>query len=164
MAMASRFTIQPQFCSINIDPSNTGSNYQLFDKAYVESQKEGLLSHIDIKVGTGLAARQRMRFSRSYFIWECNPSTNSKCKIAVNSKGADSCYCTAGAATFEAMVAADKNEGHKAIQRKPILSTVYCRMNLCGRGGYACHLFGSRMHAIILMDFMWPQRARMPSF
>ena len=92
------------------DPSNTGSNYQLVDKAYVDSQKEVLLSHIDIEVGTGLAARQRMRFGRSYSIWECDPSTNSKCKIAVNSKGADSCYGTAGGATFEAMVAADKND------------------------------------------------------
>jgi hypothetical protein len=51
-----------------------------------------------------------MRFGRSYSIWECNPSTNLKCKIAVNSKGVDSCYGTAGAVTFEAMVAADKND------------------------------------------------------
>jgi len=52
------------------DPSNTGSNYQLVDKAYVDSQKDVLLSHIDIEVGTGLGARQRMRFGTSYSIWQ----------------------------------------------------------------------------------------------
>jgi hypothetical protein len=46
------------------------------------------------------------------------------------------------AATFEAIVAADKYEGHKAIQRKSIPSTVYCRKNLCNHGRYTCHLLG----------------------
>ncbi len=92
------------------DPSNIGSNYQLVDKAYVDAQKDALLSHIDIEVATGLAARQRMRFGASFSIWECNPSINLNCKLAVKSKGADSCYGTAGAATFEAMTTADKND------------------------------------------------------
>jgi hypothetical protein len=92
------------------DPSNIGSKYKLVDKAYVDAQKDTLLSHIDIEVATGLAARQRMRFGASYSIWECDPSTNANCKLAVNSKGADSCYGTAGAATFEAMATADKND------------------------------------------------------
>lgn len=88
----------------------SGSNYQLIDKTYVDSQKEILLSHIDIEVGTGLAARQRMRFGTSYSIWECDPTVNAKCKLAVNSKGAASCYGTIGAASFEALVTADKTD------------------------------------------------------
>ena len=91
-------------------PTATESNYQLVDKAYVDSQRRALQSHIDIEVATGLGARQRMRFGTSYSIWECDPSTNDKCKLAVNSKGENSCYSTSGTTTFDALSAADKND------------------------------------------------------
>mmetsp|Transcript_19577 Transcript_19577/g.35437 ORF Transcript_19577/g.35437 Transcript_19577/m.35437 type:complete len:941 (+) Transcript_19577:340-3162(+) len=92
------------------NPSAPGSNYQLVDKAYVDSQNEVIQSHIDIEVGSGLGARQRMRFGTSYSIWECDPSTNEKCKVAVNSKGANDCYTTTGSTLFDAVVTADKND------------------------------------------------------
>lgn len=86
----------------------SGSNYQLVDKTYVDSQKDALLSHIDIEVGTGLGARQRMRFGKSYSIWECDPAINAKCQRAVKSKGSASCYGTAGATAFDALATADR--------------------------------------------------------
>ncbi|KAL7554076.1 hypothetical protein ACHAWF_017458 [Thalassiosira exigua] len=85
-------------------------NYQLVDKAYVDSQKEDLHSHIDIEVASGLGARQRMRFGTSYSIWECDPSANAKCKVAVNSKGGNECYAASGSALFNAMSDQDKND------------------------------------------------------
>ena len=92
------------------DPTVSESNYQLVDKAYVASQNEVLQSHIDIEVASGLGARQRMRFGTSYSIWECDPATNEKCKVPVNSKGAHACYSTEGSATFDALVALDKSD------------------------------------------------------
>ncbi|KAL7543080.1 hypothetical protein ACHAXR_012405 [Thalassiosira sp. AJA248-18] len=92
------------------NPSAAESNYQLVDKAYVDSQKDVLQSHIDIEVGSGLGARQRMRFGTSYSIWECNPSANEKCRMAVNSKGENTCYATSGSTLFDAMGTADKND------------------------------------------------------
>lgn len=90
------------------DPN--GSNYKLVDKAHVDSQQTVLQSHIDIEVGSGLGARQRMRFGTSYSIWECDPSTNDKCAFAVNSKGENSCYTTTGSSLFGAKSDTDKNE------------------------------------------------------
>lgn len=92
------------------DPSATESNYQLVDKSYVDSQTDMLQSHIDIEVASGLGARQRMRFGTSHSIWECDPSANDKCKVAVNSQGANACYTTAGSAVFDSKVAADKSD------------------------------------------------------
>ena len=86
------------------------SNYQLVDKAYVDSRNEVLQSHIDIEVATGLGARQRMRFGTSHSIWECNPSTNDKCKLAANSKGQNSCYLKTGSTAFDAKNAIDKSD------------------------------------------------------
>jgi len=91
------------------NPSAPGANYQLVDKAYVDSQNEVIQSHIDIEVASGLGARQRMRFGTSYSIWECDPSTNEKCRVAVNSKGANDCYITTGSSLFDAMATADKD-------------------------------------------------------
>lgn len=90
--------------------SAPGSNYQLVDKAYVDSQDRVLQSHIDIEVATGLGARQRMRFGTSYSIWECDPSANEHCKLAVNSKGANNCYANAGSTVFDAKSSADRND------------------------------------------------------
>lgn len=90
--------------------SPTATNYQLVDKAYVDSQSKDLQSHIDIELATGLGARQRMRFGTSYSIWECDPATNDKCKVPVNSKGGNSCYATTGTTTFGALASADKND------------------------------------------------------
>ena len=92
------------------DPTASESNYQLVDKAYVDSQSQMLQSHIDIEVSTGLGARQRMRFGTSYSIWECDPSVNDKCKVAVNSKGANSCYATFGSSMFDTLATTDKND------------------------------------------------------
>ena len=92
------------------NPSAAESNYQLVDKAYVDSQTDVLQSHIDIEVATGLGARQRMRFGTSYSLWECDPSTNENCKAAVNSKGGNDCYATTGSTLFDAMSTADKND------------------------------------------------------
>ncbi|KAL9180056.1 hypothetical protein ACHAXT_008026 [Thalassiosira profunda] len=92
------------------DASAPGDNYQLVDKAYVDSQQGTLASHIDFEVSTGLGARQRMRFGTSYSIWECDPATNAHCKLAVSSKGANGCYATAGATAFDAKTTADKND------------------------------------------------------
>lgn len=92
------------------NPSETGPNYQLVDRAYVEMKKDDLQSHIDIEVASGLGARQRMKFGTSYSIWECDPSTNEKCSVAVNSKGANACFPTAGTAALGAMTAADQND------------------------------------------------------
>mmetsp|Transcript_65 Transcript_65/g.145 ORF Transcript_65/g.145 Transcript_65/m.145 type:complete len:170 (+) Transcript_65:686-1195(+) len=51
-----------------------------------------------------------MRFSTSYSIWECDPSTNEKCKVAVNSKGINACYATTGSTLFDEIAEADKND------------------------------------------------------
>lgn len=92
------------------NPSESESNYQLVDQAYVVSKKDDLQSHIDIEVATGLGVRQRMKFGTSFSIWECDPSTNERCSVAVNSQGANGCFSTSGAATFEAMSATDKGD------------------------------------------------------
>lgn len=86
------------------------TNYQLVDKAYVDAQHDVLQSHIDLEVSSGLGARQRMRFGTSYSIWECDPSVNEKCKMAVSSKGEKSCYATAGSTIFNAMTTLDKDD------------------------------------------------------
>ena len=92
------------------NPAASESNYQLVDKAYVDSQNEALQSHVDIEVATGLGARQRMRFGTSYSIWECNPSSNENCKLAVNAKGQNQCYGNTGSKLFEGLATADKND------------------------------------------------------
>lgn len=90
--------------------ATSGSNYQVVDKTYVDSQVDTLQSHIDIEVATGLGARQRMRFGTSYSIWECNPLTNGKCKLPVNSKGLNACYASTGSTVFNDMGTTDKND------------------------------------------------------
>ncbi|KAL7496093.1 hypothetical protein ACHAWT_004369 [Skeletonema menzelii] len=92
------------------NPDATDSNYQLVDKTVVDSQSKALLSHVDIEVATGLGARQRMRFGTSYSIWECDPATNDKCKLAMNSKAQYSCYSGTGSAAFNDLAAADKSD------------------------------------------------------
>ena len=91
------------------NPNEPGSNYQLVDKAYVDSQNEAIQSYIDIEVASGLGVRQRMRFGRSYSIWECDPSINEKCRVAVNSRGANDCYIATGSSLFNAAPTADKD-------------------------------------------------------
>ena len=95
--------------SFNPDANVTESNYQLVDKAVVDSQRTTLLSHVDIEVASGLGARQRMRFGTSYSIWECDPATNEKCKLAMNSQAQYSCYSGTGSAMFSDLAAADRN-------------------------------------------------------
>lgn len=92
------------------NPDATDSNYQLVDKAIVDSQSNALLSHVDIEVASGLGARQRMRFGTSYSIWECDPSTNDKCKLGMNSQTQYSCYSDTGSAFFNDLAAADRND------------------------------------------------------
>ncbi|EED96669.1 predicted protein [Thalassiosira pseudonana CCMP1335] len=97
---------------IRSDPgvfTDAATNYQLVDKAHVDEKSDELRSHVDFEVSTGLGARQRMRFGTSYSIWECDPSTNAKCKHAVNSMGGHGCYATTGASIFGGMSTNDKN-------------------------------------------------------
>jgi len=91
------------------NPTNS-SNYQLVDKAVADSQRDSLLSHVDIEVATGLGARQRMRFGTSYSIWECDPATNEKCRFAMSSKAQYSCYSKTGADIFSDLGATDRND------------------------------------------------------
>jgi hypothetical protein len=83
---------------------------KVVDKAYVDEHADDLRSHIDIEVATGLGARERMRFGTSYSLWECDPSTNAKCKRGLKSKGEHSCYATAGTTIFNALSNTDKND------------------------------------------------------
>ncbi|KAL7511318.1 hypothetical protein ACHAXN_008242, partial [Cyclotella atomus] len=98
----------------NANPGNfngSSANYQLVDKAYVDSQTDALHSHIDIEVATGLGARERMRFGTSYSVWECDPAINDKCKRGLKSKGEHSCYkATSGADIFNAYAATLKTD------------------------------------------------------
>eukprot|EP00574_Skeletonema_japonicum_P004359 CAMPEP_0201714314 /NCGR_PEP_ID=MMETSP0593-20130828/849_1 /ASSEMBLY_ACC=CAM_ASM_000672 /TAXON_ID=267983 /ORGANISM="Skeletonema japonicum, Strain CCMP2506" /LENGTH=947 /DNA_ID=CAMNT_0048203583 /DNA_START=104 /DNA_END=2947 /DNA_ORIENTATION=+ len=96
--------------AFNPDTNATDSNYQLVDKAVVDSQSKALLSHVDIEVASGLGARQRMRFGTSYSIWECDPATNEKCKLALNAQAQYSCYSGTGSTVFNDLAAADKSD------------------------------------------------------
>ncbi|KAL3795234.1 hypothetical protein HJC23_008319 [Cyclotella cryptica] len=109
--------------NIDTDPGDfdvSSSKYQLVDKTYVDTQTDVLHSHIDIEVATGLGARERMRFGTSYSVWECDPSTNEKCKRGLKSKGEYSCYKgTVGPAIFGALANTDKGDLTTLGRNKP---------------------------------------------
>ena len=78
-------------------------NYSLVQESTWTTNDGDLRSYFDIEPSTGIVARSRMRFGKSYSIWECDPETNTKCNRGgggggVGSASAD-CYQTLAGTT-----------------------------------------------------------------
>lgn len=79
-------------------------NYSLVQETTWTTDDGDLRSYFDIEPATGIVARSRMRFGKSYSIWECDPATNANCNRAgegggSSSSSASDCYQTVARTT-----------------------------------------------------------------
>jgi len=75
-------------------------NYALVQPSSWASDDGNLRSYFDIEPATGIVARSRMRFGKSYSLWECDPESNSHCQRAQSIGDVDGgdCYQSTGLA------------------------------------------------------------------
>lgn len=86
----------------------TNGNYEVVDKTLVSSKVDDIQSYVDLEPATGLGVRSKRRFGVSHSIWECDPSTNTKCKLSRKSDGSDKCYGTVGDEIYNNLTASVK--------------------------------------------------------
>ena len=66
------------------------ANYQLLSNT--TDATKAFEAYIDLEPATGLGVRSRMKYGVSHSIWECDPDSNEKCKLAKYSDDSGNCY------------------------------------------------------------------------
>ena len=90
--------------------SKGSSEYQVVSNDTWAANDAELRSYFDLEPGSGLTVRSRMRFGKSYALWECNPQSNEMCHIGRRGQGERSCYSVSGSGLFTDLGDAKKAE------------------------------------------------------